>query len=84
MVSKSIFQDFQNKEFGQDIESEKKRFKAYEEKVDLSHRKKCDHKRVQFERGELRCPCGAAWQGPNLGKLYNLLKGGEKDDDHNY
>lgn len=77
MASKSIFQDFQNKEFGQDIEEEKKRFKAYEERVDLEGRKRCGHKDVRFENGELRCLCGAAWRGPNLEKLYQLLKGGE-------
>ena len=34
---------------------------------------KCDHKKVKFENGVLRCPCGVGYAGPNLYELYKLL-----------
>ena len=35
--------------------------------------KRCKHKRSTMDNGELRCPCGAAWQGPNLHELHKKL-----------
>lgn len=34
---------------------------------------RCLHKKVSFVNGELRCPCGNCWSGPNLQELYKLL-----------
>jgi hypothetical protein len=34
---------------------------------------RCNHAKVSFVNGELRCPCGDAWTGPDLHKLYTLL-----------
>lgn len=43
--------------------------------VDLSKKEICNHKGVKMVSGsELRCPCGAGWQGANVASLYNLLK----------
>lgn len=36
---------------------------------------RCKHDKVEFKNGELRCPCGSAWSGPNLQELYKALKG---------
>lgn len=35
---------------------------------------KCNHAKAKFINSELRCPCGAAWSGPNLHDLYKTLK----------
>ena len=35
---------------------------------------KNDHSGVYFKDGELRSPSGAAWTGPNLDILFDLLK----------
>lgn len=34
---------------------------------------RCSHKKVYFDNGTLRCPCGAGWQGSNLHELYKAL-----------
>ena len=34
---------------------------------------KCTHSKVSFVNGELRCPCGSSWSGPNLDALYKIL-----------
>jgi len=39
---------------------------------------KCFHSKVSFVNGELRCPCGASWSGPNLNALYMLLHASTK------
>lgn len=36
-------------------------------------KEKCLHTGVSFKEGELRCSCGAAWQGANLYQLYEAL-----------
>jgi hypothetical protein len=37
---------------------------------------RCTHKNISFVNGELRCPCGVAYAGPNLHELYTLLHKG--------
>lgn len=34
---------------------------------------RCSHKKISFVNGELRCPCGNSWIGPNLHELYKFL-----------
>lgn len=34
---------------------------------------RCPHKNVKFVNGELRCPCGSAWQGPGIHDLYKAF-----------
>ena len=35
---------------------------------------KCPHKKVRMISGsEMRCQCGAGWNGPNIIKLYMIL-----------
>lgn len=37
------------------------------------HFTRCKHEKVSFVNGELRCPCGSAWSGPDIHKLYTAL-----------
>lgn len=34
---------------------------------------KCTHSKIYFQNGELKCPCGVGFRGPNLNELYKLL-----------
>ena len=61
-------------QFKKDIEKEVVKYDAYQESRPTNI-KKCKHKAVKFMNGELRCKCGAAWQGPRIAELYKILKG---------
>jgi len=41
--------------------------------IELNPALKNDHAGVYFQDGELRSPSGAAWTGPNLHILFDLL-----------
>jgi len=42
---------------------------------DIPLQKTCNHKDIKIiSSNELRCKCGIGWSGPNIIKLYNLLK----------
>jgi hypothetical protein len=47
-------------------------FDGEKQKTELKM-ERCSHSKVSFKNGELWCPCGAAWSGPNLHLLYKLL-----------
>ncbi len=47
-------------------------FDGEKQKIEI-HFNRCKHEKVSFVNGELRCPCGSAWSGPNLHELYTLL-----------
>jgi len=51
---------------------EKKKYDAFEETIEINM-KKCNHSKVVFVGGELRCPCGSAWQGTRLAELYKYF-----------
>lgn len=58
---------------------EKEALDGYHEEASI-HRdqpiaKSCTHKAVTIVSSqEIKCTCGAGWQGPNILRLYNLLK----------
>lgn len=56
------------------FDDEKREYDAKEEVKEINF-KKCPHKQAKLNNGELRCPCGAAWVGPNLHQLYEGLTG---------
>jgi hypothetical protein len=35
---------------------------------------KCPHKDIKLIDNVIRCKCGAAWSGPQIGRLYEALK----------
>ena len=56
------------------LKEDNEKYEAYHESRDIDF-PECPHRRVKFNKGrsELRCPCGAAWSGPRLNELYELL-----------
>jgi len=70
MKSKSFY-----KQFGEDIDKEVKKYKAFSERTELPSTK-CDHKgKVKIIDGELRCSCGAGWRGPEIDTLFDYFMG---------
>lgn len=68
MRSKSYF-----KQFKEEIKEEKEDFKAHNETSDVPT-KRCKHKgKVRMDGNILKCECGAAWGGPNVQALFDLL-----------
>lgn len=57
-------------------ESEKNEYEAKTETKEIVF-PDCDHKKVKFVDGSLKCPCGAGWQGARLDDLYKELTGRE-------
>jgi hypothetical protein len=53
---------------------EKESLDGYKESVEVRLNQKCDHKGVKIiSATEIRCGCGAGWQGANILQLYKLL-----------
>ena len=65
------------KQMGKRVQKEIRDYKAKSEEKPIEFRK-CRHKNAKVINGQLRCSCGAAWRGPRLIDLLNLL--GEKHD----
>lgn len=61
-------------QFKEEIDQEVKDFDAHTEttKVNLKH---CNHKNAKMIGNQLRCSCGACYEGPGLAKLLELLNG---------
>lgn len=57
-------------------ESDNEIFDGEKQKYDIPKvLPRCKHNKAEFKNGELRCPCGSAWAGPNLQELYKAFRG---------
>ena len=55
-----------------DLKEEVEKFEAFSEKKEIKF-DRCKHKDVKYVDGKIVCPCGAAWAGPRLQELFDLL-----------
>jgi hypothetical protein len=69
MRSKHYFEEFK-----EDIKEEHEKYNTHVEIKDIDIQR-CNHKgKVRYEGGMVKCICGAAWSGPQIDTLIELLK----------